>query len=246
MTNQQYGDNMVIILKKYQNGNYINQKTVREEFYSALVLNKYIIKSKNLCIGTDPNDKFPDIISEDSDIGFEVTNCEEQIDYDCMDIQKLIQDNNYIYNKKIKNKINEFNKKYKNFPIKIKLNENKIESSSLLTVSNLNNYMIVSFIKAVNDKLTKLNDNHYSSCKEVSLIIINHERLNGKFLAKILQNIYYVEVKKYKFVFSKLYLISNIGLYEINKKQIKEIHIFKNEDEIFVKEINERLIQFGC
>lgn len=221
---------MIKILEKYNDSSYKNNKTVREEFYSALVLNKYVLKKCNMCIGTDPNNKLPDIITEDNQYGFEVVNCETNIDYDKMDIQKSIINNDYVYNQQVSNEIKSFNKKHKPIKLETIKNQNKIYTTVCVETFHADGFMVNSFTKELNNKLTKLKKNRYSGCDDVSLVIINHEKLNGLSVAESLQKTYSEIVKNYEKTFSKLYFLSQIGLYEIGLDNIVTIHLFKDYD----------------
>lgn len=106
--------------------------------------------------------------------------------------------------------------------------DNKIASSSIIECGHSLDWMLENYKDTIDKKLSKLNNGNYSLCKNVSLIILNLERINSLFSAKQVQKAYLEVKNNHVLTFDNIYYITTDGIYVINNVDLHTFKIFDN------------------
>lgn len=234
---------MIYISEKYLFSYQTRSNTTTiSEVLSALIIDKYILNNASLLVGDNPNEKMPDIFLPDKSMGFEVTKCEAEIDFKHDDIQKVFK---YIHNdyptfQKIKN-VNKYDEvsglvskndffKIKNLNLKIPVYNNIIVPPSMGALFHDKFWMKKSYLKSLENKLTKLNKNNYSGCENVSLIILSIHRMFNEEQAHIVKEIYDSVYKNYNKQFKNIYVFSMADIFLITNQKVTNLHHYKENE----------------
>ena len=246
---------MIYISEKYLISYQTRSNTTTiSEILTALIVDKYLLSNSSLIVGDNPNDKLPDIYLLDKSIGFEVTKCESDIDFLHDDIQKAFESIHYDYPtfQKIKN-ANSYDKvstliskddflKIKNSNIKITVHNNIISSSSMGAIIHDKFWMKDTYLKRIKNKLSKLNNNNYSACSNVSLIILMTHRMSNEEQAYIIRDVYNSICENYNKQFTNIYLFTMDDIFLITNKEVNNLHHYKeNEFKTLIKEMKKIL-----
>ena len=216
--------------------------TVISEVLSALIIDKFILKNTTLNVGDSQQEKLPDIHTQDNLLGFEVTRCESEMDFYHDDIQKyieLIDENSKVFEKidnaKSYNEVShlidkELFKRLKKYKINVTVDNNKITSSTHGVVFHDIFWLEKVYRNSLTNKLRKLNSGNYSTCSNVSLVLLTTKRMAGIEQANIIKDIYSSIYDNYQEKFKSVYLFTMDDIFEITNKQVKLIYHYQKEE----------------
>ena len=205
-----------------------NDPVTRSEVLAIQFVNEYISPNNVWNVGADTKMNLPDIYSDNQDIGFEVVRCEAGIDFAHDDITKEFIKINYDYNKYQEIKSCDKNHIFNKLNLNLTVIDNKIAASSTTEYGHSIDWMLENYKKTINKKLSKLNNGNYSLCKNVSLIILNLERINSLFSAEQVQKAYLEVKNNHVLTFDNIYYITTDGIYVINDIGLYTLKVFDN------------------
>lgn len=209
-----------------------NNTTVRAEVLASVFVNKYIQNNDILIVGSDTNENLPDIFNESKTCGFEVVECEALIDFLHNDLTKELININYDYSKYLEIKNNNPEHVFNKINLNMTIINNQICSTSTLDFGHSIDWMTENYRNEVNKKLNKLNNGNYKNCKNVSLLILNLARANGKLNAEQVRQVYSEEINLNKFVllFNYIYYVTTGGIYLITLNECQRFKLFTDDE----------------
>lgn len=183
--------------------------TVRSEVLVGVFIDKYIFTNGTLYVGTNPSEKLPDIHNNTNTVGFEVVNCEADVDFIHKDIiEKFAKINKAALNSTVEDNVYSTRKSF----------------------GHGVDWMVKKYKETLNKKLQKLNNGNYSGCSRVFLIILNILRANGMLNAKQIQQVYCEEIKNFSVGFANIYYITPNGIYLVNTNEVLNFKKFQNNE----------------
>lgn len=203
--------------------------TTISEVFSGIIIDRFILNNCDFVVGDNPSLCLPDIYTIDKVIGFEITNCEAEIDFQHKDITRELQRINFDYSKFIQEKEN-VNSLFNNSKLKITHDADKITSSTMRGVLHNINWMCNSYVEMLKRKLAKLNKGRYSGCKEISLVVLSIARRLDIQDAHIMQSAYISIINDYSVLFKNIYLLTTDNIFRINEKIVEVVHSYKNDE----------------
>ncbi len=203
--------------------------TTISEVFSGIIIDRFVLNNCELVVGDNPSFCLPDIYTIDKVIGFKITNCEADIDFQHKDITREFQRINFDYLKFIQEKEN-VNSLFNNSKLKITHDDNKITSSTMGGMFHDVNWMYDSYVKRLKSKLSKLNKGRYSGCNEISLVVLSTARWLGFQDAQVMQGAYNSIINDYSVLFKNIYLFTTDNIFRINEKTVKVLHSYKNDE----------------
>lgn len=206
-----------------------NNITTRMEVFAAYVINKYLLPDSILKVGAPSSKNLPDIFTKDKNNGFEVRLCEKNIDFNHTDATKELVEDNWDYEKYLQ-RLEDANSAIAKANLIITHNDKKVTSTISGGLGHAPDWMYDDYKKSLIDKLSKLNKDHYTYCKNNSLIILNLQRANGKYNAELFYKANNEIKDNYAKHFKNNYLITTVGIYVCNYTELKTIISFKDED----------------
>lgn len=221
-----------------------NNTTVRAEVLASVFVNKYIQNNDILIVGTDPNENLPDIFNESKTCGFEVVECEALIDFLHKDATKELVKINFDYETYLDIKKCHPEHIFNKVNLNLTVINNRICATSTTDGGHEIDWMIENYRNEVNKKLNKLNNGNYKNCKNVSLLILNLARANGKLNAEQVRQVYSEEINLNKFVllFNYIYYVTTGEIYLITLNECQRFKLFIDDEySINVREMKQLL-----
>ena len=192
-----------------QKGVNVSPKQITETLI-GLIAQDYICNSE-LILGDDGMNHLPDLHAKDNSIGYEIVQSELVCDYQKNTIYKVMAEEGFEYARVWKRLAQ------KKFPINnfsFSCNsEGIIVSFKHKEFFRKVNYLNEIHLKNIRNKLQKLNNGNYSSCKQINLIICSIARPRGFYEAEQVNMLYDKEMSGFKKSFDNVFLITNKGVY---------------------------------
>lgn len=201
------------------------------EILLAYFLHEKVYPNEVLHIG-DGNGKFPDIHTQNLNLGIEVVQAEFAEDFASNMIWKK-----YDEFKGNARKLKAYIKaKLSHFDTTLFVKNNKVEAWSTTLSGHSAYYSKHVFERAINKKLGKLNDGNYSSIKgEINLGIVSIFRAKPDRIIKDIQEKYENLKKYYKLNFKKIFVLFTDAFFVIDNEKITK-HPISDEELETLKE----------
>lgn len=209
-----------------------NNSTTRSEVFATQLVDSYISPNDVWNVGAKTNLELPDIYNDSQNCGFEVVLCEAPIDFLHNDVTKELININYDYSKYLEIKNNNPEHVFNKINLNMTIINNRICSTSTLDLGHSIDWMTEKYRNEVNKKLNKLNNGNYKNCKNVSLLILNLARANGKLNAEQVRQVYSEEINLNKFVllFNYIYYVTTGGIYLITLNECQRFKLFTDDE----------------
>lgn len=209
-----------------------NNSTTRSEVFATQLVDSYISPNDVWNVGAKTNLELPDIYNDSQNCGFEVVLCEAPIDLLHNDVTKELININYDYSKYLEIKNNNPEHVFNKINLNMTIINNRICSTSTLDLGHSIDWMTEKYRNEVNKKLNKLNNGNYKNCRNVSLLILNLARANGKLNAEQVRQVYSEEINLNKFVllFNYIYYVTTGGIYLITLNECQRFKLFTDDE----------------
>lgn len=211
---------------------YIDSLLVRSnakitEKLAAYIINSTYLLSSNLIVGDDPNQKLPDIFTDDHTLGIEVTECEYSRDFKKRKIYNFINEKGGDYDETIAY----IKKHFPNdnfYPSSISdptTNSGKrVYSVSGTRYSHRRDWMKEEYIENCANKSKKLNEGNYSGIsKSISLCVVMLERSQAIYDAELVLWSYLNHLEPNQKKFDNLFVINYTSLIVFKLSNIERI-----------------------
>lgn len=217
----------------------IEPSAKNSEIMLGYFLQKKVYQNKVLRIG-DCHGKFPDIRTDDLNLGIEAVQAEYAEDFASKIIFKK-----YIKFKGNARKLKNYIKtSFKAFETMLFVNKNKVEAWSIKLVGYSKYFSRYIFEKALAKKLAKLNDGNYNAINgEINLAIISVYRSKPDSVIKEIQKKYEETKDSYRVRFNKIFVLFTDTLFEIDGQNITKYKISNEELEVLEEEFNQLIKQ---
>ena len=223
--------------------NYIDSLLIKStakyiEILAAYIINCSYLFSSNLIVGDDPNQKLPDIFTDDHTLGIEVTECEYSHDFMKRRIYEQISRNGGDYNETLTYIKKHFPKERftLNFipELSSSLGKEIFYVSSDGYAHNVD-WMKEEYSKVCANKSKKLNKGNYCGItKCISLCVVMLERKKDIYDAELVLWSYLNSIKPNQRKFDKIFIINSDSLIIYTPSNIDKVDAIRVQNNIIV------------